>query len=166
MREYGWEQLVAHDDVSALRSRHADYYCALAEQAEPEMHGESQRAWLACLAQEHPNLRAALGWARERRLIETGLRLGGALWWFWQLHGHAREGRAWLEDFLSLQKNVVTVRDKALRANALKGAGNLAWNQGDYEPSSALLDECLDLYRALADTSGEADVLNTLGVDR
>jgi predicted ATPase/DNA-binding XRE family transcriptional regulator len=164
MREYGWEQLVAHDDISALRSRHAAYYCALAEMAEPEMHGASQRAWLACLAQEHPNLRAALGWARERRLVETGLRLGGALWWFWQVHGHAREGRAWLEDFLSLQHNVVSVSDKTLRANALKGAGNLAWNQGDYEPSSAWLDESLDLYRALSDTAGEADVLNTLGL--
>jgi predicted ATPase/DNA-binding XRE family transcriptional regulator len=164
MREYGWEQLVAHDDVSALRSCHADYYCALAERAEPEMHGGSQRAWLACLAQEHPNLRAALGWARERRLVEIGLRLGGALWWFWQLHGHAREGRAWLEQFLSFQQSVVGDRDKTLRADALKGAGNLAWSQGDYEPSSALLDECLDLYRALANIPGVADVLNTLGL--
>jgi predicted ATPase len=59
---------------------HVDYYCALAEKAEPEIHGGSQRTWLACLAREHPNLRAALGWARERQLVETGLRLGSALW--------------------------------------------------------------------------------------
>jgi predicted ATPase len=164
IHEYGREQLAAHNGVSALRSRHADYYCALAEQAEPEMHGHNQRVWLAWLAQEHPNLRAALGWAREHRLVETGLRLGGALWWFWQLHGHAREGRAWLDDFLSLQQTVVSASDKTLRANALKGAGNLAWNQGDYETSSALLEECLGLYRALADTAGKADVLNTQGL--
>jgi ATP/maltotriose-dependent transcriptional regulator MalT len=51
-----------------------------------------------------------------------------------------------------------------LRANALKGAGNLAWNQGDYELSSALLDESLALYRALADVPGVAHVLNTQGL--
>jgi predicted ATPase/DNA-binding NarL/FixJ family response regulator len=166
MREYGWEQLVAHDDVPALRSRHADYYCALAERAEPQLHGGSQRVWLACLAQEHPNLRAALGWAREEGLVEIGLRLGGALSWFWQLHGHAREGRAWLEDFLSLQQNVVSVTDKTLRANALKGAGFLACIQGEHEIATALLAESLALYRAQMSTNlpGMAHALNTQGM--
>jgi predicted ATPase/DNA-binding XRE family transcriptional regulator len=164
IREYGREQVVAHDEASALRSRHADYYRALAEKAEPEMHGHNQRAWLACLAQEHPNLRAALGWARETHSIECGLRLGGALWWFWQLHGHASEGRIWLEHFLSAQQTPESAGDKALRADALKGAGNLAWTQGDYEPAAALLDESLRLYRALANTPGVAFVLNTLGL--
>jgi predicted ATPase/DNA-binding XRE family transcriptional regulator len=164
IREYGQEQLVAHDETSALRSRHADYYRALAEKAEPEMHGDSQRAWLACLAQEHPNLRAALDWARETYSIECGLRLGSALWWFWQLHGHASEGRAWLEHFLSVQQTPESVRDKTLRADALKGVGNLAWTQGDYEPATVLLDESLCLYRALANTPGVAFILNTLGL--
>jgi predicted ATPase/DNA-binding CsgD family transcriptional regulator/DNA-binding XRE family transcriptional regulator len=166
MREYGWEQLVAQDDISALRSRHALYYCTLAVRAEPELHGGSQRAWLACLAQEHPNLRAALGWARETHSAECGLRLGGALWWFWQLQGHAREGRTWLEDFLSFQQNVVSVSDKTLRANALKGAGNLAWVQGEHEAATALLAESLDLYRAHMSTNlpGIAHVLITQGM--
>ena len=52
-----WSRRAKH---LVLRSRHADYYRALAEKAAPEMHGPHQRAWLACLAQEHPNLRAAL----------------------------------------------------------------------------------------------------------
>ena len=64
------------------------------------MRGPNQRLWLARLAQEHPNLRAALDWARETHSIEYGLRLGSALCKFWQLQGHAREGRAWLEQFL------------------------------------------------------------------
>ncbi len=65
MREYGWEQLVAHGEVALLRSRHADYYRALAERAAPEMRGLHQRLWIARLAQEHPNLRAALEWAQR-----------------------------------------------------------------------------------------------------
>src|SRR5215831_10312345 len=140
MREYGWGQLVAHGEASMLRSRHADYYRTLAEQAAPEMHGPNQRLWLARLAAEHPNLRAALEWARETHSIEDGLRLGSALAWFWQLHGHAREGRAWLEHFLSLQRSAGSVGDIALRADALRGAGDLAWVQGDHEAAGVLLD--------------------------
>jgi predicted ATPase len=163
MREYGWEQLVAHGEASMLRSRHADYYRALAEKAAPEMHGPNQRLWLARLAQEHPNLRAALDWAREAQAIECGLRLGSALCWFWQLHGHAGEGRAWLEHFLSLQRSPGSDGDKTLRADALKGAGRLAWNQADHEAATAWLAESLDLYRAQTNLPGIAHVLNDQG---
>ena len=33
---------------------------------------------------------------------ETGLRLVAALWWFWMVRGHLREGRAWVEGLLAL----------------------------------------------------------------
>jgi predicted ATPase/DNA-binding XRE family transcriptional regulator len=164
MREYGWEQVVAHDEAYLLQSRHADYYCLLAEKAEPEMRGPHQRQWLTRLAQEHPNLRAALGWARETHSVEYGLRLGSALWWFWQLYGHAREGREWLEYFLSVQQTPASVRDKTLRADALKGVGNLAWVQADHEAARVLLAESLALYRAQTNLRGIAHVLNIQGM--
>jgi predicted ATPase/DNA-binding XRE family transcriptional regulator len=164
MREYGLDQLVAHGERSLLRSRHAEYFLALAEKASPEMRGPSQHQWLDRLAQEHPNLRAALGWARETQSIECGLRLGSALWWFWQLYGHAREGRQWLEHFLSVPQTPETVRGKTLRADALKGAGNLAWVQADHEAARLLLAESLELYRAQSNLRGIAHVLNTRGM--
>ena len=40
--------------------------------------------WFARLEQEHDNLRAAMNWLLERREAEMALRLGAALWWFWQ----------------------------------------------------------------------------------
>ena len=128
------------------------------------MQGPNQRVWVARLAREHPNLRAALDWARETQSIECGLRLGSALHWFWQLHGHASEGRAWLDDFLSLQRSPEHDRDKMVRADALKGAGHLAWVQGDHEAATALLAESLDLYRAQTHLPGIAHVLNTQGM--
>jgi tetratricopeptide (TPR) repeat protein len=164
LREYAWEQLAAHGEASLRRSRHAHYYRALAEQAVPEMHGPKQRQWLARLLQEHANLRAALDWARETQAIDCGLRMGSALSWFWQLSGHAGEGRAWLGHFLSLQRPAETVGDKTLRAGALRGAGQLAWVQGDHEAAAAPLAEALALYRAQTDLPGVAHVLNTQGM--
>jgi predicted ATPase/DNA-binding CsgD family transcriptional regulator len=166
MREYGWERVIAQDELPALRSRHADYYRAIAEKAAPEMRGPNQRLWLARLAQEHPNLRAALDWARETYSVECGLRLGSALRRFWQVQGHAREGRVWLEQFLSLQGSPVSDGGRRLRADALQSAGHLAWVQGEHEAATALLAESLNLYRAQMSASlpGIARVLNIQGL--
>jgi predicted ATPase/transcriptional regulator with XRE-family HTH domain len=164
IREFGWEQLGAHGEASQLRSRHAEYYLALAETAAPEMRGPNQGHWLACLAQEHSNLRTALEWARETQSIEHGLRLGSALYSFWRLHGHASEGRVWLERFLALQQPLESDRDKMVRADALRGAGYLACVQADHETARALLVESLELYRVQRNKRGTAQVLNTQGM--
>jgi predicted ATPase/DNA-binding XRE family transcriptional regulator len=164
MREYGWEQLVAHNEAPLFRSRHADYYLALAEEATPQMRGPNQRQWLARLAHEHPNLRAVLEWARATLSIECGLRLGSALYSFWRLHGHATEGRAWLERFLSLQQPPEHDHDKMVRAEALRSAGYLACVQADHEAARVLLAESLKLYRAQTNLRGIAQVLNIQGM--
>jgi predicted ATPase/transcriptional regulator with XRE-family HTH domain len=164
IREYGWEQLLAHTEVSVLRSRHAEQYLAFAETAAPEMRGPNQRLWIARLAQEHPNLRAALEWARDTHSIEHGLRLGSALYSFWRLHGHASEGRAWLQRFLSLQQPPEIDRDKTIRADALRGAGYLACVQADHEAARELLAESLQLYRGQRNQRGIAQVLNAQGM--
>jgi predicted ATPase/DNA-binding XRE family transcriptional regulator len=164
IREYAWERLAERGEERALRSRHAEYCLAFAEEVEPELHGSNQVSWAARLSQEHANLRSALRWADECGATELGLRLCAALWWFWQLRGHLQEGRAWLERFLTLPQSTDGPKARAVRAEALKGAGNLAWYQGDYESAEALLDESLGLFRELANAGGAAHVLNTLGL--
>ncbi len=164
IRAYGWELLVERDEERALRQRHAAYYLALAEQAEPELHGGDQITWLNRLEREHANLRAALHWAEESGAVQVGLRLTRALWWFWQVRGHLSEGRAWLERFLALQESAPGESNAALVAGAHTGAGNLAWRQGDLAPAAAHLEVSLALYRELSDVPGIAHVLNTLGL--
>jgi predicted ATPase len=61
IREYALERLAERGEVEALRREHAAYYLALAEQAQPEVHGPEQVAWMRRLVAEHDNLRAALG---------------------------------------------------------------------------------------------------------
>jgi predicted ATPase len=91
IREYGLEQLEASGEANALRQRHAAYYLALAERAEPEA------AWAAHLDRDHDNLRAALRWAKASGQTELGLGLAAALWRFWHVRGYPWEDPTYAE---------------------------------------------------------------------
>jgi tetratricopeptide (TPR) repeat protein len=160
IREYALEQLAASGEEGAVRDAHPAYYLSLAEAAEPALRGPEQAVWLDRLEAEHDNLRSALSWTREHGAIEEGLRLAGALWRFWQVHGHAGEGRRWLMGALAGTAGGTM----AARARALRGAGDLAWGQGDYGQAVAHLEQSLVLFRALGDRQSSADALNTLGL--
>jgi predicted ATPase/Tfp pilus assembly protein PilF len=157
IREYAWERLAQSGEAAARA--HAAYYLALAEQAAPELTGPQQAAWLARLEMEHANLRAVLVWAEAHGEAETGLRLAGALWRFWSTHGHLTEGRRWLAAALAGGSQAPAT----LRAQALHGAGRLAWNQSDYATAYMLLEESLALSREVGDKGGIAASLNSLG---
>ena len=159
VRQYGLERLQHSDDAEEARQRHAEYYLTLAEQADPELKGPRQVAWLDRLEQEHDNLRAALSWALERRDTDLGLRLAGALGAFWWLHGHLREGRRWLQ--AALAQGVES--SASARAKALIWAGTIAWGQGDFERAIALSEESLTLARATGNPSSIATALYTVG---
>jgi predicted ATPase/transcriptional regulator with XRE-family HTH domain len=160
IREYAQERLTESGEGEALRRRHAEYYLALAEAAEPELTGRAQERWLACLEREHDNLRAALRWACEREAGEQGLRLAGALGRFWYTRGYVSEGRSWLEAALT----AAGPGPSASRAKALYGAGMLALQQGDYGRGLALFEESLALSRVLADERDIAAALHGLGL--
>jgi predicted ATPase/transcriptional regulator with XRE-family HTH domain/Tfp pilus assembly protein PilF len=158
-RQYAHEQLTLSAGVAAARDRHLAWCMALAEEAAPRLTGSEQAAWLARLEAEHDNLRAALGWARERPAADLGLRLAGALGRFWYMRGYFGEGRRWLEAVLVESHQTPA----AARALALNEAGTLAYLQGDHGRAVALYVEALALRRALGDTQGMAQSLNNLG---
>jgi predicted ATPase len=92
IRDYAVELLSERGEDTAIRSRHAESFLALAEQIEPQLHGPQPGRWLVQLEQELDNFRAALAWS----LGPTGdtvvaLRLAVTLWTFWHMRGHHHE---------------------------------------------------------------------------
>ncbi len=165
IREYALECLVASGEMDAMRQRHAAFFLALAEEAEPKLTGPEQKQWLDRLETEHDNLRAALRWLEESRTVEAGWQLGGALWRFWSMRGYLREGRERLAALLALAGEAVpSERSWAARAKALKAAGTLAAEQGDYAAARARYEESLAIRRELGDKLEIANLLSNLGI--
>ena len=158
IREFGLERLTESGEADAVRDAHARYFLTLAEAAKPELTGPDQARWLGRLVEEHDNLRVALAWLRDGEENELWLRLAGALWRFWELRFHLREGRSWLEGALAADRGA----PPAVRARALNGVANLTWLQGDLGQGAAYQEEALVLFRAAGDRLGTAWALNDL----
>jgi len=161
IREYALEQLVARGEADTIRQQHATYFLELAEEAEPWIRfmRPERDSWLARLAIEHDNLRAALEWFAERGETEHSLQLAGALRVFWYQCFHWAEGRAWLEATLAKSDTMAV----AVRAKALVAVGHLAWSMGDITTAPAYTEEGLALLRALGDKAAIALALLLLG---
>jgi predicted ATPase/DNA-binding CsgD family transcriptional regulator len=161
VRQYGLEKLSESGDEEQLRERHARHYLALAEEAEPELKGEGQVAWLEHLEREHDNLRVAMRWLLERGESERAARLGWALWLFWGIHAHFAEGRRSMEQALSVKGSAAM--SASARAKALYVMGMLANYQGDHRSAEPLTEESLRLFRELRDKAGTAYALANAG---
>lgn len=158
IRQYSQDKLQEYGEAAKVRRRHRDWYASLAEQAEPEALEARQTSVFDRLEAEHENLRAAIGWSLEQREAETAAQIGAAISRFWLLRGYMSEGRRWLERALSgfSEKN-------AVRVKALNVAAMLASLQDDNDTARTLVEESLELSRALAEKKQTGYALYTLG---
>jgi predicted ATPase len=162
--EYATEQLVASGEAAAVQERHTDYFLRLAEEAGPHMFRPERDVWMERLDREEANLRAALAWCKaDSNAVQTGLRLVGALAFYWVLRGYLREGRTWVEAMLARTDG--TDRSAA-RGGALLGAGWLACVEGDFEAASPSAEECLSIARERGDKRAIANAELLLGIVR
>jgi predicted ATPase/class 3 adenylate cyclase len=141
VHEYAREKLEESGQAEEVKRKHAEYFLALADEADRELKGPHQLEWLQRLESEHDNMRAALSWAKGRQKNELGLRLAGALWRFWWTRGYDSEGRRWLEGALAMDGR----GSVESRAMALAGVGALASHQGDFDRAEEALVEGLEL---------------------
>jgi predicted ATPase/DNA-binding SARP family transcriptional activator len=152
MRAYARDQLLRSGESEAVGARHAAHFLRLAEQAEVQLVGDDQIAWLDWLAAEHANLRAAVDWATERSGVIAALRLVTALRYFWRVRGYYAEG---IELLRGLLAHPTVAGGTRVRARALNAAGYLEFVRGQQARAGELLEEALSIGRAL----GEAPVV-------
>src|SRR5229473_2130547 len=161
IREYALEKLEVSGEKALTKRSHAAYCLVLAEEEALEQCSGEGTEWLERFALEHDNFRAALDWLTETGDADWGLRLGNALFRFWEIREYLAEGRERLGRLLKLAG--ATAPTKA-RTRALFAAGVLAGGQGDYASSQTLLSESRDIARQLDDKTGIAVSLNALAV--
>lgn len=153
IRQYAQDRLVEAGEAGRVRDLHRDWYLKLAERAEPELIGPRQVVWLERLATEQDNCRAALEWCLERGPAESGLRLAGALYWFWLVRDHNTEARWWLKRVAAAPGAEVAT---LARAKARLALWLFAHSAGDDAAARGAAEEALALYRQLGDRRGVA----------
>jgi non-specific serine/threonine protein kinase len=161
VRQYAHAKLEESGEIGTIRNRHAALFLKLAEEAEPEIRGQRQLAWIPRIETEHANVRAAIGWLLEEGEVETAVRFAWALWLFWWIRGHFTEGRRWMEYALS---RCTTTVPATVRARALFVAGTMAGGQADSRVAASLLAESLSIFRELKDKRGLTRALGSSGI--
>lgn len=161
LREFAVEQWTMAVE-GPLQQRHAEFFLALAEQAEPHLASPEQAAWFARLEAEHDNLRAALDWLIARQDEDKGLRMAVALSKFWEMRGYLREAQQWLERLRNLPSHVPQ-DNLRLRARALNAYAVSLQGLTDLTQAEIYAREALAAWRTLDDASGMAGSLEILG---
>jgi non-specific serine/threonine protein kinase len=147
VREYALERLHDGGAAEAVARRHAEFFLALAEAAEPNLLGPRAAEGLLRLETEHDNLRAALGWLLAHD-ADACLRLAAALRNFWGILGYLAEGRRWLDAALERSR----AADALVRPKALRCAGDIALKQGDLTAARAYYEKSASVAREMGDS--------------
>src|SRR5205823_1471995 len=152
IREYAAERVDESGEIDDLGRRHGQYFMALAQEAEPSILGADPVEWLDRLERDHDNVRAALDRLESCGEPELAMQLGGTIWEFWCLRGHAVEGWRRLENLLAFDE-----RNTPARAKALVGSAHLGVSAGA-SPSARRhrAEEALRLHRELGNAWGIA----------
>ena len=149
IRDFGRDKLRESKEEGDVCRAHAMFYLRLVEDVEPRLMSVEQVTWLDRLEREHENIRTALDWSLgEGGDKRVGLRLAGALLWFWQTRGYLGEGRARLESLLNATQEAQYGTE---RSKALVAAGRLATLQADYGAARQFFEENLEIQRVGGD---------------
>jgi non-specific serine/threonine protein kinase len=146
IHEYARERLEASGDAEMMRRRHAEYFVALAERAEPELRLAHYDHWCQLFELELDNIRAALEWMLGAGDVALGVRLAGALGLFWYGRGHHVEGIRWTQQLLERLDEVPAI----YHPRFLVSAGHMTWMY-DLDAAQRLFVRALDISRELGD---------------
>jgi predicted ATPase/DNA-binding XRE family transcriptional regulator len=159
-RAFGREMLDASGEAEATARAHASWYRALVGQAGGAGTDPAPADWLALMARERDDVRAALGWLRAAGDVAAALDMATRLRRSWEPRGDWREGLDVLDGVLAASDGV----DPGSRAMAQHAAGVLAHRLGDHRGAVRRLAAGLRLGREAGDRGSVASALNSLGL--
>jgi predicted ATPase/serine/threonine protein kinase/Tfp pilus assembly protein PilF len=160
IREFALDRLAASGEDTETRRAHAAYCLVLAEEGGSHLAGPERRAWLNRFDLEQDNFRAALEWLTRTSNAEWGLRLGSALWLYWQDHAHPAEGRDRLRTILNLPGAAAQAKTRA-RALLVVMAST---QQMDPFLSRLAGEQAMRIYQELGDKAGVATTSTHMAV--
>lgn len=134
----------SHSEVDEIARRHAAYFAERAELAQPQLWSSSVATALAALARHHADYSAAVTYCCDRGDAATARRLTGALFRYWDVHGHLLEGLS-LCRRAEATEGVSTPEIDARAANAL---GTLSLFAGDVTTAVPAFERAAELSQA------------------
>jgi predicted ATPase/class 3 adenylate cyclase len=159
IRAFAAAELDASGEGDALRSRHAEFFAALVERADPHLRrGPDQQQWGERVAADYDNVRAAMHFALERDLT-LAMRLVGRLTFFVWLRGGFAEVKAWLDAALPRAAG----QPPDLLGRAHEGAASIAGWIGDVAGQGGHADDAYAAFAAVGNEHGMADALRERG---
>jgi len=167
VREYALDRLESAPEASAVRDAHAAYFAALVEEQSSLLRGPGQLHAIDRLDQERDNIRAALEWTLgERRApagerTRVGMRIAGAMSWFWYRRGSYVDGRRWLDRVVALSS---TAGEGPDLLDAMHSLAVLLVESGEAEAARSILERCLAAWRRDGDPAKIAREASSLGV--
>jgi predicted ATPase len=156
IREFAAEKLAESGEQDEIERRHTAAFLELAERAAPLLAGRDQRRWLGALERDHDNIRAVLDRATAAPEPAVAIRMGFAMWRYWQKRGHLSEAKRRLETIA----NQPWSRDEpVLRARLMEALGGVAWWTADPALMVGAYGEALDIWRSIGDKREIANAL-------
>jgi len=149
LQEFAAEAL-EETECEIVQDLHAAYFLRFAQAAVPQIGGAEAKTNLDVLEREHDNVRAALEfWLATPVQAERGLQLAGTMARFWNHRGFWEEGITWLNRGLD-RTGELTARPE-VRAQALLGKGQIAYQQGEFSAARTAYEEALAIRRLHGD---------------
>ena len=160
IREYGLDRLTQAGELEVVGRTHALRFRELVIELASAFTASVDA--LDRVAGQHDNVRAALRWSIDHGDFEPAMEAVGAVWRFWHLRGHLREGERWASEVLIKAPEGATHG----RVRALNALGGLTYWLGDYASAASAYEAMLDAARSIGDHASEAEAHYSLGYIR
>lgn len=163
IREYALERLAASAEEEHVRRAHAAFCLVLAEEGNAALPAAERDGWLSRCDLEHDNFRVALAGLLERGEHAWAMRMGAALFGYWERREHVVEADAQLRAILERCSPEVAPMLWVRLANFAAAITGI--HQPAAEPWH-VVERALEVSTQAGDTQGMAACLNSLGVHR